>query len=740
MGGNRRESAVGKLVNYFYRRPIKTEGTVRTRGAMDKPTAKRRPARLRSVRAYLLGMLALTLLLFSETLASLVKNQSTVRELSLSHLRLGGERIAVELENRLQTLATDCLRGDRFKGLPFNSGGELSLDQAQLLRRKFDELKKESPVAAHFFLVSDGRLAYPRLRAPQPEKLHDMVSAAGSTAAREFETLVLSGIDAEERLRQPRSAYALYRRAEALTVPGRLKALASYRAARLDSHGSTSSVQAYRKHLELYGDEYNELREPYTLALTSLPESLVPGVYKSRTFSAAYADLLRGRWELSADQADHYVTRLEARLGVGPDARPKSDFLEHFALGRAVRAEPRAGGLLEPEVVVRRALRLKNSAFQTYSTSPAGIGGQKTVVGFSVSMPWVQSALLPGLSVEVLGRMSFVPLLEATPLDGSEKDIGSDVCVSFKNTLPFWRLRIPAPMVQTSESAADREIWFLGLSSGMFLSVLGLEIYLLIVVSRDMHSYQLRADFLGGVSHELKTPLSLIRLYSETLADSEQSYTPEERRDYVRIIARESQRLSYMIDNILNFSQFERGGRHYLTEEGDLAAAVGQTVEDYSDYLAMRGFSVKAGIQSGLPPVRFNKEQVSQAVLNLMENARKYSGESRVIRVNMWLQGNDVVVEVQDRGIGIPADQQEKIFEPFYRLPVATEKGGCGLGLYLVHQVMQGHGGRVEVESQVGKGSRFRLYFPIAGAPAKRDRRSEKLQGLRDREFGHVES
>jgi signal transduction histidine kinase len=141
-----------------------------------------------------------------------------------------------------------------------------------------------------------------------------------------------------------------------------------------------------------------------------------------------------------------------------------------------------------------------------------------------------------------------------------------------------------------------------------------------------------------------------------------------------------------------------------------------QTIEDYSDYLNLRGFSVKTGIQSEAPPVKFNSEEVSQAILNLMDNARKYSGTSRLIRVHLWRLDGNIVVEVQDYGIGIPPDELDNIFQPFYRVTNQNEKGGCGLGLYLVAQVMQGHHGKIEVESELGKGSRFRLYFPVVQA------------------------
>ena len=261
----------------------------------------------------------------------------------------------------------------------------------------------------------------------------------------------------------------------------------------------------------------------------------------------------------------------------------------------------------------------------------------------------------------------------------------------------------------------DRELWFIGLSVLMFLLILGIGLYLFIHVSWDIRAFQLRSDFVSGVTHEFKTPLSLIRLYSETLATNEQEYSPEDRGNYLRIIARESERLSRLINNVLDFSKLEQKQKRTELPEGDLSEAVLQSIHDYSDYLLWRGFALKSSIQPYLPPVRFDAEQVSQMLVNLFDNARKYSGTSRLIRVNAWAQGQEVIVEVLDNGIGIEAEEKEKIFQPFYRIPNAKEKGGCGLGLYLVAQVMKEHSGRVEVDSEVNKGSRFRLVFPVSG-------------------------
>jgi ligand-binding sensor domain-containing protein/signal transduction histidine kinase len=220
-----------------------------------------------------------------------------------------------------------------------------------------------------------------------------------------------------------------------------------------------------------------------------------------------------------------------------------------------------------------------------------------------------------------------------------------------------------------------------------------------------------QAEFVSGVSHELKTPLTLIRLYGETLLYGE-DFTANERKGYYEIITRECERLTRLIEKVLDFSRIDRGQKQYRLQRGDLAPVVAHTVGVYSQYLARQGFSIASDLAVDLPPVRFDSEAITEAVLNLMENAAKYSGESKFIGVRLRRDNGKVVFEVEDQGIGIPANEREEIFDQFYRGHNSAGKGGYGLGLYLVKHIMDAHGGAVELDSEVGQGTRFRLVFP----------------------------
>jgi two-component system, OmpR family, phosphate regulon sensor histidine kinase PhoR len=234
-------------------------------------------------------------------------------------------------------------------------------------------------------------------------------------------------------------------------------------------------------------------------------------------------------------------------------------------------------------------------------------------------------------------------------------------------------------------------------------------------VSREARTNRARSELVSSVSHELKTPITLVRLYSETLL-RHPGFSNEDRLGFYRIIARESTRLGRLIDQVLTFSRVERGAQVYHFEEGDLASVVTGVLEDYREYLEHAGFSLRQTVPDAVPPVRFDGAAISQALLNLLDNAVKYSGKSRDIGVHIAVDSGQVAVEVEDRGVGISASERERIFDRFYRLPNGSGKGGYGLGLFLVRHIMEAHGGRAEVESEPGCGSRFRLVLPTVAA------------------------
>ncbi len=238
-------------------------------------------------------------------------------------------------------------------------------------------------------------------------------------------------------------------------------------------------------------------------------------------------------------------------------------------------------------------------------------------------------------------------------------------------------------------------------------------------VSKEMALARLKSDFVSNVSHELRTPLSLIRLYAETL-ELGRITVQEKKEEYYRIIRKESERLTALINNILDFSRIEAGRKEYDFRETDIGELVRNTLDAYRYQIEQQGFAFEQNIDPSLPTVRVDREAIARALVNLINNALKYSASEKFLAVKLYRAGQALKLEVVDHGIGITRREQAKIFEKFYRTgdPLVHNTKGSGLGLSLVRHITQAHGGDVEVESTPGKGSKFTLSFPLA-APAQ---------------------
>jgi signal transduction histidine kinase len=233
-------------------------------------------------------------------------------------------------------------------------------------------------------------------------------------------------------------------------------------------------------------------------------------------------------------------------------------------------------------------------------------------------------------------------------------------------------------------------------------------------VYKEMTLAKLKSDFVANVSHELRTPLALIRLYAETL-ELGRLTTKEKYQEYFRIIREESERLTALINNILDFSRIEAGRKEYEFRETNLADLVRTTLDSYRFQIEQHGFAFEEKISSDIPPVIVDREAIARSLLNLVNNALKYSKDQKYIGVSLYRQNTRVNLEVQDHGIGIRKDEQEKIFEKFYRCgdPLVHNIKGSGLGLSLVRHIAQAHGGEVLVESAPEKGSKFTIALPL---------------------------
>jgi signal transduction histidine kinase len=232
---------------------------------------------------------------------------------------------------------------------------------------------------------------------------------------------------------------------------------------------------------------------------------------------------------------------------------------------------------------------------------------------------------------------------------------------------------------------------------------------------REARLAQAKSNFVANVSHELKTPLSLLSLFSEIL-ELGRVKNEEKRIEYYRIMRHESRRLNKTIDNILDFSKIEAGRKTYDFAEGDMAEVIENVVSSYRYQIINSGFAIQTNIQPSLPTVLIDRDAMAQAISNLLDNAIKYSREVKQLSITTKTLGSDLSVEIADHGIGIPRAEQARIFEKFYRVGngLVHDVKGSGLGLSLVKHIIEAHKGTISVESDVGKGSVFRILLPLA--------------------------
>jgi len=232
-------------------------------------------------------------------------------------------------------------------------------------------------------------------------------------------------------------------------------------------------------------------------------------------------------------------------------------------------------------------------------------------------------------------------------------------------------------------------------------------------VTKEKEIARMKSDFVSNVSHELKAPLSSIKAYAEMLLDGEVA-DEAEAGEFLGVIAGETDRLGRLIESILNLSRLESG----LIPAKKTDLAMTEILRDVGDVMTPQATKKNIRLETDLAPVFFrvhaDRDLLYQAVLNIVSNAVKYTPEGGQVSISTYLDDGSVVVDVVDTGYGIPPEDMDRVFEKFYRSPhSAGGAGGTGLGLPLVKHVVETiHGGRVALESRVGKGSVFRIYLP----------------------------
>jgi two-component system phosphate regulon sensor histidine kinase PhoR len=295
------------------------------------------------------------------------------------------------------------------------------------------------------------------------------------------------------------------------------------------------------------------------------------------------------------------------------------------------------------------------------------------------------------------------------------------VSVRFPTTLYNWSLQVaPSASEELATRVQNRRLLELVMVAFACLVVVAGVGAILFATWKERRISELKSEFVANVSHELKTPLALIRMFGEML-QSGRVANEAKHKEYLDIIVGESERLSALIENVLDFAKVERGREAYEFAIGDVGEAVNRAAAAYRYRAEREGVELVVELDSDLPEVRLDDRAIQLAVINLIDNALKYAQAGKLVRVQAKRNGSSVVIHVIDRGPGVPPQDRERIFERFVRgKPARSRVGssdrspvrGSGIGLSLVKHIAESHGGRAWVESSE-TGATFSVSIPV---------------------------
>ena len=293
----------------------------------------------------------------------------------------------------------------------------------------------------------------------------------------------------------------------------------------------------------------------------------------------------------------------------------------------------------------------------------------------------------------------------------------ADESTSAGTLLPDWRVAFSLADPRPLNDLARRRVAMYAWAGFVVIAIIVLSALIIgRSFQRQLRLTRLKTDLVAAVSHELKTPLSSMRLLVDSLLDDSQ-LDPKKTREYLQLIANENLRLSRLIDNFLTFSRIERNRQRFEFTDTNPSDVVSLAIEAMRERLRRPACQFTVEIDSDLPPVRADEHALVTALLNLLDNAYKYTPEDKHIALRAYREDSRVVFAVRDNGIGISPKEQKLIFRRFYQVDqrLARESGGCGLGLNIVEFIARAHGGTITVNSHSGSGSTFMLSLPCRG-------------------------
>jgi signal transduction histidine kinase len=329
-------------------------------------------------------------------------------------------------------------------------------------------------------------------------------------------------------------------------------------------------------------------------------------------------------------------------------------------------------------------------AAERFPRERAGFRLLAPVAGLSALRRIVAEVAPSGATATIVGRLPMGPPLDGYTLTAELPGDDPAAAVAFRNRTLYIGLLV---------------LLYIGIGVGFGLTIREMR--------RAYRLSRMKTDFVANISHELRTPLTSVRMFAETLREG-RAESPEEVRECIEILASESERLSKLVEKLLDWSRIESGRRTLQRERVE----VPRLLEQIGDAYRAQQFpaTYQTDLEPGLPEVSVDRDAIAQVVLNLLHNAVKYTGDDKQIRLRARRAGRAVAIEVQDNGPGVRQQDRKRIFERFYRADdlLSRKTEGTGLGLAISKKIVEAHGGKIELETRLGEGSTFRVLLPPA--------------------------
>ena len=422
---------------------------------------------------------------------------------------------------------------------------------------------------------------------------------------------------------------------------------------------------------------------------------------------ALYADLVSGRWQLDRTTYTlHVQDAIRWVSGRAADAPAPSDVALAAAaewLWHAWQDMPQSEGHASDRVVL-------------------DLEGRQLTVLWSREAERLTALIAGPLFVERQWLHTLTPMLErqharvALRHPAAQPASSTEARRAHSDTGLPWTVAVDSIDVdaQLDQFAGRRGVWMAGLAMFVLLVLLGGYV-IARAVTRELAVARLQSDFVSAVSHEFRTPLTSMRQLTEILTDGRVA-SPERRRTYYQALARQTQRLHQLVESLLDFGRMEAGVTPYRLEPLDAGTLTRSVVEQFEREAATRGYHVELSVDDAVTAsVHGDRDALTSALWNLLDNAVKYSPDCRTVWVRVEREDHRLAIRVRDRGIGVPPEEQQDILAKFVRGATAKAQNitGTGIGLAMVEHILHAHHGALRLESQPGAGSTFTMLLPL---------------------------